>query len=470
MQITFSNKNFKIPLSIWFFVFLFSIIYSFISITKHNHFQTFAWDLAFFDELIWKVSQGISPISSMGGLHILGDHFQPVLFFLAPFYWIFDDVRMLLIAQAIIAVVSVYPIYLLAIKVIKNHLISLSISFSFILFTGFQHSVLDGFHQSVFVVFFLGWIFYFLEKKQILWYWLSAIGLLLVKEEYALLLSAIGIAIYFFYKEKRVGCVTILIGIISFVAFIYLVIPYFQQGPYTHFGYGEVGKTPIDVVVTLATKPWIFIKLLFQPGVKIKTVFSSFLSFGFLPLLSPIILIPLAQQFIVRFIDTVSVHRWLNLNHYAFPLSPLLAVSTIYSIKKIKHKLKNNYFISFYILFFMVIQNTLFHGPINSVFKTQFYQTEVWERDTQLLLKQIPPGIIIASQNSLLPQIAHRAKFHLLPEVGDASYIAVDLHNGPNKYSPLSYEKTKELIDKLLEQKQYSLIWQSGESLLLKRN
>lgn len=126
-------KFFTITLLILFFAFIFG----FISVSKHNHFQTFAWDLAFFDELIWKVSRGIEPRSSFNNLHVLGDHFQPIIILLAPLYLIKSDVRLLLVAHALIAILSVFPVYLLSQRLLKHQLLSLSISILFLFFYRF---------------------------------------------------------------------------------------------------------------------------------------------------------------------------------------------------------------------------------------------------------------------------------------------------------------------------------------------
>jgi len=455
--------------SIWALLFLFVFIYAFISVHKYEHFQSFAWDLAFFDELIWKQSVGLLPISSLVPLHVLGDHFQPVILLFSLVYKIVPDVRTLLIGQAFIAVLSAYPIYLLALKVLVSKYTALVITFTFLLFTGFQFAVFDGFHQSVFSAFFLGWLYFFLERKN--WFGLGAsvIGLLLTKEEYALLLSALGLTTFFFYGQKKLGISLIVTGFTSFFIFIYIIIPFFQQGTYTHFGYGELGATPQQVLYTAITQPIIFIKLLVWPPVKLTTVLESFFAFGFFPLLSPIHLIPIFQQYAVRFADTVTTHRWTNLNHYAFPLSPLLAVATIYGLRSFQNRFGKLALWTTVLLISVLSQNFFSHGPINSLFKPDFFQVTYWEKDAHELVKQVPPDVVIASQNSLLPHLAHRPKYYLLPEIGNADFIAVDLANGPNKYSPLNYTTFNDLIENLLVTNQYKIRWRRRDSLLLER-
>src|SRR3989344_4713936 len=94
---------------------IYSIAFSFLAIRNHELYQTFGWDLGFFDQLLWQASQGsLNFVSTIGDINLVGDHFQPVLYLLAPLYWLWDDVRVLLVAQTVIVASATIPIYLLA--------------------------------------------------------------------------------------------------------------------------------------------------------------------------------------------------------------------------------------------------------------------------------------------------------------------------------------------------------------------
>lgn len=462
---------------LFLFLLTVSLIYSFLSIRNHEQFQTFAWDLGFFDQLIWKASRFIYPYSTIGDLTIFGDHFQPVLYLLIPLYWFWSDVRLILIAQSFLVVFASFPLYLLAERVLKSSLASWAIAFSFLFFTGTQFTVTNEFHQSAFIPLFINSLFLFLEQKQWAFYWLALTGLMFTREELALLVGAIGLFLMLKKETRKIGLASVVYGIIGFVLLVYLVVPFFNPHKvYPHFNYGKIGKTPQEVILTTFKKPGLFLKSLVSPTVKIKTVLSSFFSFGFLPLFSPSFLIPVAQQFIIRFIDSQTTHRWLNLNHYAIPLSSLLSVGSIYGIlnlagmmKKFARKKRIIKFLGMVLFIFVLLQDLIFHGPINSLFKRQLYETQPWMRDNYRVLPKIPKEVSIAAQNSLVPHISQRERVYLLPEVKEAEYIWVDLADGPNKYAPLTWEKTRVLINDLLVNKRYIIVYKRGESLLLKK-
>ncbi len=465
-----------------FFLIIVSIGYSIIAVQSHNHFETFGWDLGFFDQIIWKASRGdLVALSTLNFENLLADHFQPVLYILSPLYLIKSDVRMILIAQAFLVVLASYPLYLLAKEKSRNIIFSFSIVITYLFFIGTQWLILNEFHQMAFLPLILISVFYSLHKKNKLGYWISIVGLLFIKEEVALLVSALGLVVLTKYKWKKEGLITIFVGIFSFFFLIYLFMPYLSvKGEYSHMGFGDAGFTPTDVIQKSVTNPEFFLNSMLNPTVKIKTVFETFFAFGFLPFLSPLYLLPVLENFITRFIYAgPQFTKWINVNQHAAPLGILMSVATIYSSTRLVAFLsKRNKFnkkklwtiLGIYIFCIALFQDFILHGPFNSILKRQLYETKDWMKDNYLVISEIPPNVSIAAQNSLLPHVSQRNKVYLLPEIYDAEYILIDLYDGQNKYSPVNYEEMKLLINNLLLSEKYSIYFQKGKAMLLKRS
>src|SRR5918999_79559 len=91
---------------LWLLVLTVTIIYSSLSILRHRHFTSGAYDLGIFDQVIWQYSQFQAPHSSVRSNllteNLLGDHFHPILALLSPLYWFTDSVEALLVAQALL--------------------------------------------------------------------------------------------------------------------------------------------------------------------------------------------------------------------------------------------------------------------------------------------------------------------------------------------------------------------------------
>lgn len=468
-------------LFIIFFLVGISVIYSYIAVISHNHFQTFAWDLGFFDQIIWKASHGdLVAYSTIAHENLLADHFQPVLYLLSPLYKIISDVRMILIAQAILVVSAALPLYLLAKSVSKNIIFSFAVVFAYLFFLGTQWTILNEFHQAAFIPLFLITIFYSLDRKNIWGYWLGIAGLLATKEELGLLVGALGLLVWWRYKWKKTGVIAFVVGILSFFFLIYFLMPKLSvRSIYSHFDLGDAGYTPVDAIKKSLTSPTFFIKSMIYPYVKVRTVFDSFFAFGFLPLFNPIFLLPIIENFAARFIYAgPQFTKWVNVNHHAAPLGILLSVGSIYSSlliaqmvekrKKIKVKTVLSA-LGLYLIFISIAQNLLLHGPVNSIFKSQFYETQNWMKDNYEVIAKVPKDSSVAAQNSMLPHVSQRQEVYLLPELGNAEYVLLDLQDGPNKFSPLNYTQMKDFVRNLLNNGQYLISYQKGDAMLLKR-
>ena len=88
------------------FVALAAIAYSVFSLVRYEQFAH-GFDLAIFDQVVWHYSRFEAPASSVKNLEsIWGDHFSPILALLGPLYWIWEDARMLLLAQALLLAIE----------------------------------------------------------------------------------------------------------------------------------------------------------------------------------------------------------------------------------------------------------------------------------------------------------------------------------------------------------------------------
>src|ERR1700690_2289016 len=82
-------------------VLILSVLYSTMSVVRHNHFQSGGFDLGLYDQAVWQYSKFIYPFNTVKDRFILGDQLTLTLPLLAPIFWIVNDVRALLVVQAV---------------------------------------------------------------------------------------------------------------------------------------------------------------------------------------------------------------------------------------------------------------------------------------------------------------------------------------------------------------------------------
>src|SRR5438552_18776893 len=88
-----------------------AVTYAAISIYRHDHFASNAFDLGVQDQTVWGYSQlQMIPNTVEMIPNLLGDHFHPILMTVAPLYWIWVDARVLFLVQALLLAPPAVPI------------------------------------------------------------------------------------------------------------------------------------------------------------------------------------------------------------------------------------------------------------------------------------------------------------------------------------------------------------------------
>jgi uncharacterized membrane protein len=453
------------------------------SVNNHRLFETSGWDLAVFDHGIWQWSNFKFPYSNFHDLPWLADHFHPILVLLVPVYWVFPDVRGLLVAQAFLVSFGALPLYLLAKRVTKNHLFSLVLVFGYLTYFSLQWHIFSDFHELTFLPLTLCFTFYFWETKKKLGYWLAFFFTLLVKEETGLILAAF--AFWTLFRERarwREALLSMGIGLFTPFFLIYFLMPKIGGVPYRHFGFGEAGETLFGVLGNIIRNPLLLFKAFVDSPVKINTMFTNFWPWAFLPLFSPPTLILAFQQYAVRFLDYGKVIRWTPYFAYSLPIAVITAWGSIYGFKNLQNYFKKRFFakgkyletgIIFLILLLCLFQQWVLHAPINSIAKKAFYRTEKWMEDNQKVFSCIPEEASLSAQNSLAPHLSQREKIKVFPEglKEGYDYLVFDLHSGQSENSFFFFgsERTKYVADDIVARGLYKIVCREGDALVLSK-
>ena len=129
-----------------------AVLYSWIGLFRHDHFGSNAFDLGIQDQTVWGYSQfQMLPNTILGIPNLLGDDFHPILFVLAPLYWLWDSPGVLLVSQAVLLALASIPIYLWGAARL-GRLAALAFQASFLVFWGVLAAVVFDFHHIVFAV------------------------------------------------------------------------------------------------------------------------------------------------------------------------------------------------------------------------------------------------------------------------------------------------------------------------------
>ena len=87
-------------------------VYTTISVFRYLRLDPGSWDLGIYTEYVRQFALLRAPVVTIrgSGFNLLGDHFQPIVALIAPFYRLFPGPATLLVVQALLTAGSVVPV------------------------------------------------------------------------------------------------------------------------------------------------------------------------------------------------------------------------------------------------------------------------------------------------------------------------------------------------------------------------
>lgn len=458
---------------------LYALYLIFITLARYYNFDSEVIDLSYYHIATWQLAEFHLPhIWDIPSRFVWDDHFEPIILLFTPFYWIIKDPVLLLLGQAIVVVSGIVPIYLIVTEKFKNQFLGISLGFAYLLFGGLQMGYGYGFHPIVFFPTLFFWTYYFLHKKERALYILFLFLTLCVKEEAAFIVAAFGVYLFAIKKDRKIGFITIVMGVGWYMLCFNIIFPYFSQGKgFGHWGqYGELGLGGITgLVKNIFFKPSLFLTTLVTPSDKIDTFFHTFGSFLFLPFLYPPALLFVLPSLLEKLLSS-DIAR-LNGFHYSAAITGVIMIAGIESLSFVFKKnlrrltfLKNSYFWTICILYIAIMAN-LFFGYEPFSFFSNKNNILRWPQHIQTVYKIIsilPANASVSAQYQITPHI-QRPFLKIMPAPNDnenSDYVILDLH------LPLvltSQERFKNYLTNLLHNSKYKVVYFEDKVIVLRK-
>ncbi|CAN5226165.1 hypothetical protein BH09PAT2_BH09PAT2_10340 [soil metagenome] len=381
----------------------FAVAYSILSVVRHQHFQSFGYDLGINDQTVWRYSKFELPITTIDPFPDktkLSEHVEFVYALISPFYWIWSSRRMLLILEVIFICSGGLAIFLLARKRHISYSVSMALLISYLTFFGVQNAVWFDVHSLTFGAAFLAWFLYALDQKKkwptILFFFLA----ITAKENIAFIAFFVAL-IYFTARKDKMN---IFLMAVSLVYLLFIFFIFFPQIMHTQYLYQNHAGLLSDLNPLH----------MFDTSEKLQTEFYTILSFGFLPFLAPLSLLPgladLATYFVIG--SDLGGAQGLFM-HYRVTLAPLLAWAAITTI--IRYKFLDNKYIAIYMVVVAAFAQYTLHLPLSYLTKSWFWQTPSSVEDiTKIIRDDLPNDASVVAQNNIVPHLSHRDQIYSL--------------------------------------------------------
>jgi uncharacterized membrane protein len=419
-------------------ILLYVLTFSYLTVLKHEAFETTAFDLGNMDQAVWNSLRGrLLPFTNWGeeGTR-LAYHVDPILILISPLYLLYSDPRTLLVFQTLVIALGAWPIYLLARERLDNSPAAAVFPLAYLLFPALEAANMFDFHPTTLVAGLFPFAFYFLTKRRYALFFLFAVLVMGCKEEMPLLVVMLGLYALLWQRNWRVGTAATALGTVWFVLAIGVIIPHFNPeghspylGAYSHLGQGPVGiiksaiTDPVAVVAAVLTRE----KLIYLRDL--------FLPVGFLSLLGPQVLFMALPSLGIILLSSDPQVFTLEKFHYAAPLVPVVVISAAYGTAFLSERLGGRLRIPrgrwVYLLSGLVLLSSLLYhrGRGFTPLGGNFSLPQVTDHDRLAgeLIALVPQEAVVSAQSRLNPHLSQREKIYLFPRVEDAEYVFFDV-------------------------------------------
>ncbi|KOP24932.1 hypothetical protein AMR41_15980 [Hapalosiphon sp. MRB220] len=437
---------------------------------RHELFHSAAWDLGIFDQAVYLISQGQSPISSFLGFHILGDHAATILYPLALLYKIYPSVYWLLLVQAIALASSALLTNSIARQAGLTARQALAVTTVYLLYPLVFNINLYDFHPEVIALPALLGVILAARLAKFGWFCFSIFLVLGCKAVLSLTVAAMGVWLLVFEKRRLYGASAILSGIIWFAIATKVIIPFFggEAASITrHISrYSYLGNSFVEIAQNL----------LFNPKLVLGKVFSldtlEYLALLFAPVIwgiSPRHLLPLIGAFptlMLNILANASQQR--NLVHqYSLPILPFLLVVVIQTLAAKKGWIQKPRIIILWslVVFFALAK----YGYFWTIYLDSF---DTWQATRQAIAQVQTQGGVYTTA-----EIASHLSDRLLIEFTDANSPPADitkfeyiLLNARHPGWLSNRDFAIKLVNQLKNTRQFQLNYQQDDVYLFVKN
>jgi len=472
----------------YFSVLLYVLLFSWLSILRHETFQSNAMDLGYTDQVVWNTLRGrFFRFSTFQNAPIdlpldqfrrtdtlLAYHVELILAPVSLFYLLYDDPVTLLVLQTVGIALGAVPTFRLARDHLGSGLAGLVFALAYLLAPAVEGATLSDFHGVSLAASLLLWAFYLLHARRFTLFFLPVILAMLAKEDIPLLLAMIGLYVFFFLKERRVGALTAAMGLGWFLLCTQVILPYhngLSSSPFLH-RLAIFGPTLKESLLNFVREPVLLVRWLGRR--EVVTYLGGLLaSAGFMSLFCPAILALGAPAIAMNVFSTWS-WTYSEGAHYSASIVPSVFVSAIYGLGFLARVIsrrtgvqRRRVVVGLAVLVLAVSGYHHHQLGISPLART-FYPPRITahHRLGQALMQRIPPAAPLSTQSGLYPHLAHREKAYFFPAVNDAEYILLDVTS--SSY-PITPAKVHERAQQLLTSRAFGVLAAEDGYLLLKR-
>ena len=222
---------------------------------RHDRFGTFGFDLGFYDQGIWLLSQLKDSFVTSRGLRLFGHHADPILVLIAPFYRLGAGPIFLLVVQVFAQAMGGLALYLLARDLLHSKWAGVGLATAFCLNPTNQWLVWEFFHPDALAIGPLLFAYWAARSKHWGVFWVAGALAMLCKEDVTLSLIVLGLLVIFWGDRRRGALIAAISAAWYLLATRWWIPTQNHIGPFYDTLFGNLGKSPTEIVYNSVRHP-----------------------------------------------------------------------------------------------------------------------------------------------------------------------------------------------------------------------
>lgn len=449
---------------LWLLILLYAGYFAWYTSQRHQTLHSYTADLGLIDQPLWNTLHGRFMEVTWGERQQprLAEHFEPLLIPLAAVFWLWDDVRALLILQTVALALGALPVFWLGRDLFRRAVagegaapwLGLAFALVYLLAPHLQAANVADVHADPFFVTPFLLAFWYARQRRWRWLWVWAVAALLVKENLPLLLFTFGLYLFFgpgcgaeagsgsgrlslAAPQRRHALALTVAGLAWFLIATFLIV-----APLARQYFGTEG--PVYLASRFDGGLLASLARLGQPE-RWRYLFGLLAAAGFLPLLAPEVLFIGLPVLLANLLSNFP-GQYSGEQHYSAPLVPIFIVAAVAGAARL-YALFTPYaprlspsrrslilaLIAAWLLAWSAGYHALY-GWTPLARRTERFAATPHTRLLPRFLAQIPAAAPVSASPALQPHLAHRPVAYAFPVVGQAEYVLVDVTGVPGAH------------------------------------
>jgi uncharacterized membrane protein len=433
---------------------------------RHALYQSTAFDLGYFDQAIYLISQGQTPIVSFWGYHVMGGHADWVIYGLALLYKIYPDVHWLFAVQAVALALGALPTFYLARQAGLRESQAIAMAVVYLFYPIIFHLNLFDFHPEVMALPAMLGAILAARLDRTGWFCLAIIFILGCRDALSLTVAAMGLWLLVFEKKRWCGAIALFAGVAWFSIATQVIIPTFRPtGVEAVKRYSQLGNSVLEIATNLLLGPELLLKSLFtRANLKYLCLLLSPLIWG----LSPRHLTPLVGAIPTLAINLLTDYPFQKslAYQYSLPVLPFLLVAAISTLAAGQGWLQNRRGIILWSLVAFIASL-----KVERIEFRYFQALDTWQATRKALSLIKTKGNVLTTP-LIAPHLTHRPIVKLATtgsESTDLNEFEYVLLNGRHQGWQSSPQVIANLLAQLKKMPNFQLIYQRDDVYLFRK-